>query len=307
MSRAQSAGALARRVALNPLAWILREDGVELLDRDRLPGVLGEVRAAGFDAVMADVPADLSVTEYRALLDDAGLRPAPGYFAAAFEDTGALPEILDSARRSAAEQAELGLTEVFVAGAMVPARLALPGVGAGFDEGRLATFTANLGGVALAMVAEGVRPCFHPHVGTLVEIEREVRFLLDHSDPRLLDFGPDTGHLFWAGMDPEVVIGDYADRVGAVHVKDVHRAVRAQAREDRVDYGEATFGRHLWTEPGRGDVDLTAVIDVLHDHTGWWVVEVDVPDRTTPARSAALSAAWVAEHLTAQRTEGVCP
>jgi inosose dehydratase len=169
----------------------------------------------------------------------------------------------------------------------------------------LATFAANLGGVALAMAAEGVRACFHPHVGTLVETEREVRYLLDHSDPRLLGFGPDTGHLFWAGMDPAVVIGDYADRVGAVHIKDVHGAVAAQARQDGVDYSEATFRRHLWTEPGRGDVDLAGVLDVLHGHAGWWVVEVDVPDRTTPAHSAALSAAWVAEHLNAQRTEGV--
>ena len=69
--------------------------------------------------------------------------------------------------------------------------------------------------------------------------------------------------------------------------------------------GEATWGRHLWTEPGRGDVDLAGVVDLLRDHVGWWVVEVDVPDCTTPARSAALSAAWVAEHLTARLTEGV--
>jgi inosose dehydratase len=292
-------------VALNPLAWILHEDGVRPLDRQRLPDVLWNVRAAGFDAVMAEVPPAVSLAEYCALLADAGLQPAPGYFAAAFEDADMLPATVDAARRCARQHAQLGLTEVFVAGAMVPHRLVRPAVGALSDPDRLAAFTANLTTVAAAMAAEGVHACLHPHVGSLVETEPEVRFVLDHSDPAVLGFGPDTGHLFWAGMDPRSVIAAYADRVGAVHIKDAHSEVVTRSIDDRVDYHEATFGRHLWTEPGRGDVDLEGVIDVLGEFRGWWVVEVDVPDRLSPAQSASFCAAWAAEHLTVQAARGV--
>jgi inosose dehydratase len=97
----------------------------------------------------------------------------------------------------------------------------------------------------------------------------------------------------------------YAERVGAVHVKDVHLEVVTRSIEDRIDYREATFGRHLWTEPGRGDVDLTGVIDVLGDFEGWWIVEVDVPDRLGPAQSASFCADWAAEHLIVQTAQGV--
>lgn len=302
---AAAAGATAPMVALNPLPWILGPQGVEPLDRRRLPAVLADVREAGFTAVMADVPADMAVPDYLEALDDAGLRPAPGYLAAPFHDGSALPEVLEAVRRTGRQHAELGLTEVFVAGDMLAHRTERPATGEAPDPGALATFSEQLERAAEVLAAEGVRACLHPHVGTLVEVEDEVRFVLDHTDAGLVGFGPDTGHLLWAGMDPAAIIGDYADRVAAVHLKDVHAAVATRAREQRLDYATATFGEHLWTEPGRGDVDLTAVLRALTGHTGWWLVEVDVPDRMTAQQSAALSAAWVRENLTAHDNRGV--
>jgi inosose dehydratase len=292
-------------VAINPLQWTLAvrdgaESGVVFLER-----VLREVQAAGFDAVMADIPSGMPVSEYRDRLAAHGLRPAPGYFAASFEQTPELAVVTESARRCAHAHAELGLTEIFVAGAMTGARLRRPAVGAGFDQDTLSRFTENLGRVAEAVVEEGLQPCLHPHVGTLVETEHEVRFVLDTVDRDVMAFGPDTGHLFWGGMDPAAVVADYAARVRAVHVKDVHRHVARSASDQQMTYEQATVHAHVWTEPGRGDVDLAAVLDALGDHTGWWLMEVDVPDRTTPQVSASLSAAWAKERLTAPRPLGV--
>jgi sugar phosphate isomerase/epimerase len=46
---------------------------------------------------------------------------------------------------------------------------------------------------------------------------------------RLLDFGPDTGHLTWARIDPVRLIGRYRDRAAGLHVKDVRlRCMRFQ-------------------------------------------------------------------------------
>ena len=60
---------------------------------------------------------------------------------------------------------------------------------------------------AQAITAEGLTPCFHPHVGSWIETEHEVRTLLDAVDARDLSFGPDTGHLFWGGSDPAELVG----------------------------------------------------------------------------------------------------
>ena len=54
----------------------------------------------------------------------------------------------------------------------------------------------------------------------------------------------------------------------------------------------------LWTEPGRGDIDLAAALGTLPDtFAGWVVVEVDVPEALSNLRSTELSADWITSHL----------
>ncbi|MEV7391328.1 sugar phosphate isomerase/epimerase [Streptomyces sp. NPDC091215] len=278
-------------IGINPLPWYFSRDGFSL-SREILPAVYREVRESGFHAVQADVPDGTTVKEFRALLADHGLSAAPGYFFAGFEEPAA-----EAARRHAAQQAELGLTEVFIAGAMAPERLTRPAVGHAYDPGRLDTIIEHLAAACEAVTAEGLRPCLHPHVGTWIETEAETRKVLDSIDPALLAFGPDTGHLHWAGADLAALIRAYADRVGAVHLKDVHTAA---ARVTDGDYFEATYGRHVWTEPGQGDIDFAGVLKALpEDWDGWFVVEVDVPDQGgDPKGSAVLAGQWIGDHFT---------
>jgi inosose dehydratase len=185
------------------------------------------------------------------LLSDHGVRPAPGYFSGDYDVPAAgLPGLIDAARRHASVQAELGLTEVFLASHLNPARIGAPAIGTDFDAARLELVIERIAAVAGAITAEGVTPCFHPHVGSWIETEHEVRAMLDSVDASILSFGPDTGHLFWAGMNPAAVIADYAPRVRAVHLKDVHRPAAVRAREQGDDYMGATVTQHVWTEPG---------------------------------------------------------
>jgi inosose dehydratase len=285
-------------VAINPLPWVLGPDGFDLSPTTVRAAVAG-IATAGFTAMHADVPESWSAEEYRTVLADHGVQPAPGYFGAHFDcPADEIPALVDAARRHAAVQAELGLTEVFLASHLNTARIANPAVGADFDAGQLALVIERIATVAQAIGSEGPRPCFHPHVGSWIETELEVRAMLDAIDPSVLAFGPDTGHLFWGGTDPSKVISDYADRIGAVHLKDVHRQAAQRSQEQGDDYAGATFVEHVWTEPGRGDVDFDAVFAALPDnYAGWLVVEVDVPDLPSKEESTAESARWI----TAQR------
>jgi inosose dehydratase len=286
---------LLTKVAVNPLPWVLTAEGFDLSLTTVRAAVAG-IAEAGFTAMHADVPEGMSAAEYRSLLADHGVQPAPGYFGAFFDcSADDVPSLLDAAKRHAEIQDELGLTEVFLASHLSPARIARPAVGADFDAARLELVIERIAATADAITAQGITPCFHPHVGSWIETESEVRALLDSIGPSVLSFGPDTGHLYWGGTDPAKIVADYADRVGAVHLKDVHRHVADTAREATADYWEATFGQHVWTEPGRGDVDFDAFLDALPESfVGWFVVEVDVPDLPTKEESTAESARWVA-------------
>jgi inosose dehydratase len=146
------------------------------------------------------------------------------------------------------------------------------------------------------MTAEGVVPCLHPHVATWIETPQETETVLRGVDPGVLMFGPDTGHLAWAGADPAAFIEKHLDRVGAVHLKDVRHAVGHESRQEALDYRD-TVAKNVWTEPGRGDVDFDAVLEVLSRFDGWYVIEVDLADQPTPRETAEVSAQWVKQHL----------
>jgi inosose dehydratase len=292
------------QVGFNPLTWYMTSAGPDRAAAPALPEIYRRIRAAGFDAVHAEVPDGMSVPDYRALLADTGLAPAPGYFQARFSDDEATREAMESARRAAVQHAELGLTRIFIADQFgAEPRTAAPAQGAGFEPGRLEAVIGNLGAVAEVMVAEGVTPCLHQHVGTWIETPRETEAVLAGISPGLLLFGPDTGHLAWAGADPAGFIEAHLDRVGAVHLKDVRAAVRAEAQETDRNYRETT-GRHVFTEPGRGDVNFAAVLRVLSRFDGWYVVEVDIADQPTPEETARVSAEWVRAHLTGTEVSG---
>jgi inosose dehydratase len=287
------------QVAFNPLTWFLRPDGTfDPSTAPPLPEIYRKIRDAGFDAVHVDVPDGMSTSEYRKLLDETGLAPAPGYFQAPFADADTLAAVREEAKRVAGQHAHLGLTRIFIADQFgAEARVATPAVGAGFDRHRLDRIIENLATVAASMVSEGVVPCLHPHVGTWIETAEETTAVLDRVDRNVLLFGPDTGHLAWAGADPAAFIDQHLDRVGAVHLKDLRRALGRESRAEQRDY-QRTVAVHLWTEPGRGDVDYDAVLRVLSRFDGWYVIEVDLADQPTPEETAAVSARWVREHLT---------
>ena len=276
-----------RRVAINPLPWILGDTAFNL-SRETLTLAMTELRPIGFDHLTIDVPDGWTTPHYSALLTEHGFRPAPGYFSGDWSDRAAHAGLVERVKVHANVHAELGLDRAFIAHDLVPERIERPAVGSG--TAALPVIADGLALAAEAARAEGVRYALHPHVGSPVETEPEVRAVLDATAGSALAFGPDTGHLAWAGADPADLVRDYAERVIAVHLKDVEPEARAAAIAAGDDYRAATVDRHLWIEPGRGMVDFDAVFDALPpDFDGWFVIEVDVPHAPTAAESSAIS------------------
>jgi inosose dehydratase len=287
------------RLAIDPLPWYLRLDGWHPEAAPPLPEIYRQIREAGYGAVHVDIPRDMSVAEYTTLLSSSGLAPAPGYLALAMSDDEAITQALDDVHRIASDHAALGLTTMFLSDhSPAEERRRTPGVGAAFDPTRFETVLGNVTRVAEAMSSEGVVGCLHQHVGTWIETGDETAAALEQIAPDLLMFGPDTGHLAWAGCDPGVLIERFRSRVAAVHVKDMRAAVADEGKQKGWSYAE-TAAAHLWTEPGRGDIDLQRVIAALDGFDGWWVIDVDIADQPTPEDTARVSAQWAAQHLPA--------
>ena len=147
--------------------------------------------------------------------------------------------------------------------------------------------------MAEATKGHGVTSCLHQHVGSWIEVEEEVEWLLDRTDPDLLALGPDTGHHAWAATEPVAFFTRHSKRIKAIHLKDIRVSVADATRGvEGIGYREVV-GRGIWTEPGRGDLDLRGAMNALGpDFSGWAIVEVDAPDLPTAQESARASGDW---------------
>jgi len=293
----------ASRIALNPIQWMATDDG--WLDPSQAPApeqLLALVKKAGFDGVMAAVPAGWSPARYQGVAGDLGLALAPGYFPCRSDGRdGAEAQVLADAATAARQHAELGIADIGLGLGMSKGapRVVHPAQGYEPDPARLAALTELIRKIAGVMTAEGVRPALHPHVGTWIETADEGRAVLDTLGPDELGFLPDTGHLAWAGVDVRAIIADYPGRVPFVHVKDCRLSVAAQGRSEDWDY-QRTALAGLWVEPGRGELALTEILGALPgDFAGWLMVEVDRPDIADPYESAVVSANWMRAHYSA--------
>jgi inosose dehydratase len=144
--------------------------------------------------------------------------------------------------------------------------------------------------VGAITLAEGVRSCFHNHVGTVIETREEIDRLLMLTDPDLVFLGPDTGHLAWAGVDPVAFCRGYAKRIKTLHLKDIDCDVRDRGREAGWDYN--TFSEQgIFVELGEGCVSFPAIFDILSevDFSGWLITETDVTQKPTAQESVTIS------------------
>ncbi|MFE4539345.1 sugar phosphate isomerase/epimerase family protein [Streptomyces scopuliridis] len=288
------------RLAINPLQWVASADGwINPALAPSLDDQLSVIRDSGITALHSTVPGDLTPRAYAERLAEYGISPAPGYIPVRLSDDE--PErrtFRDTAARVAAEHVALGVPTVFLAMGMAKdaERVARPAVGHLADQDRLEKVRDLLAEIAGIIRAEGVTPAFHPHVGTWAETEEETRFVLDTVDASVLAFGPDLGHLAWAGADATGLVRDYADRVASVHIKDLDLSLAAQARAAGWDYRKTVLAG-LWSEPGHGSADIDGFVNALpDDFEGWLIIEVDRGAQPTPEESVRLCGEWAGRH-----------
>nr|NLD41363.1 TIM barrel protein [Actinomycetales bacterium] len=283
-------------VAINPLQYFATPEGY--LDWDQAPPwpeLMAELKSAGFDAVHTRFPAGFAPRDYGQIIRDAGLTPAPGTIQFDIPEDGvSIEETVEHFRRNAVGYAELGMDHIFILPAVREdaLRLITPAVGAHADNARLDSVVRVLEAACRASVDEGVLPILHQHVGAWVETAEETRYVMDRVDPEILGFGPDNGHMSWAGVDPIELITEYRDRVRGVHLKDFRQNVIDESRARGRTYQETVLAG-LWTEPGQGDFNFDRLWDALGaDFAGTIVIEVDRGTIEPPFESVRACAEW---------------
>jgi inosose dehydratase len=190
--------------------------------------ILAEIAQAGYDGAPAGPHNQRTAQDTLALYARDGLRPAPGYFGADFWRAEARATILEQAQRYAACTRELGCTELYVAAGgfsgyvtargqnrMQIAARVTPADALSDDEFK--RFAETLNAFGAITLREGVRSCFHNHVGSVIESGEEIERLPALADPDVIFLGPDTGHLAWAGVDVLLFCRAHIERIKTHH------------------------------------------------------------------------------------------
>ncbi len=267
------------KVGVNPIAWS-NGDFPELGDGIGLSRCLTEIRRAGFAGTELGHGFPTEPAALRAALDAHGLELIsawyPSYVLTRGADAearafGELVRLLSKvggryavvAEQTRSVQRDRGAPLGFRRGASVLS---------GSEWDRLAQGIERL---AASAREHGIELVYHPHMGTLIQDEEQVRALVERTSEQVR-LTADTGHIRFAGDDPARFFERFLDRIGLVHLKDVRAPVVERFTRSPSSFYQAVV-EGVFTVPGDGDLDFAAVFEVLRRgrYEGWLVVEAE--------------------------------
>jgi inosose dehydratase len=126
----------------------------------------------------------------------------------------------------------------------------------------------------LARDKYGIRATIHPHAGGYIEFEDEIARLAGDIPQDVAGLCLDTGHTWYAGMDPVDTLRKYADRLDYIHFKDIDEAVFDRVMGERIRFFEAC-GQGVMCPIGNGCIDYAAIRTLLDElgYEGFITVE----------------------------------
>ena len=143
------------------------------------------------------------------------------------------------------------------------------------DDAAWASMMNNIRAISeLARDKYGIRATIHPHAGGYIEFEDEIARLAADIPQEVAGFCLDTGHTWYAGMDPVETLRTYADRLDYIHFKDIDKAVFDRVMGEHIRFFEAC-GQGVMCPIGNGCIDYPAIRTLLDElgYEGFITVE----------------------------------
>jgi inosose dehydratase len=153
------------------------------------------------------------------------------------------------------------------------------------DEKRAIANTAKVANQIgrIALEEYNIKTDIHPHVGSLIENPRQIDSLMEQTDSKYFNLGPDTAQIWMGGGEPVAFFEKYKHRLVYMHYKDIRAYNRSlPGYMDNV------------IELGRGVIDFPALHRILKSiqYKGWITIDLDNA-RISPLESAKVQRAYI--------------
>lgn len=145
----------------------------------------------------------------------------------------------------------------------------------------------------------GMQLVYHPHIGTGVEKFADIDRLMNGTDPENVKLLLDTGHLYYAGVDPLAVTKKYANRIEHVHLKNIRQSVLDESQKTGRSFLDS-IREGIFTVPGdpAGAIDFQPILQELAkaNYEGWLMVEAEQdPNKAEPLKYALIARSYLGE------------
>ncbi|HYO83920.1 MAG TPA: myo-inosose-2 dehydratase [Bryobacteraceae bacterium] len=263
---------------------------------------VSEMALAGFHgcSIGHKYPTDAVVLKRE--LDLRGLRVSEPWTSTYFTNKAMKQQTLDAFDKEMAFIKSLGATDMVVAefgGAVNPLPVALFANRPIFSDDQWTALFEGLNQLGKRAKQNGMRLCYHPHMGTGVMTRPDVDCLMENTDPDLVFLLLDTGHLAFAGADPLDVARTYGKRIKHLHIKDVRADIVTKARHENLSF-QQSIELGVFTVPGDGAINFVPIFQALADadYEGWLVIEAEQdPAKANPLQYAKMARAYLHKTL----------
>lgn len=188
--------------------------------------------------------------DYKRILTDRGLQPVTLYTPYGVTDPAEMEAALERGRQSFAYLAAAGCQFALLDGGGHEE-------GADRDEETIVV-AESANRLAELAIQAGLRGVWHQHYGTVIEYGPQFHRFMELTDPKLVEFCPDTAQLMLGDIDCEDTFRRYLDRITYVHFKDLDSERRMR-------------------ETGGGLVKFEPLRDMLVEagYSGWITPDLD--------------------------------
>ncbi|MBI1224688.1 MAG: TIM barrel protein [Bacteroidetes bacterium] len=131
----------------------------------------------------------------------------------------------------------------------------------------------------------GIRYAYHNHAYSFEPVDGQLPqdYMLNNTDPGIVDFEMDIYWVVTAGKDPIEYLQKYPDRFRLCHVKDRIKDLPLTEREASCDLGT-------------GSIDFAKILGVAREKgMKYYIVEQERWDNSTPMKSAEADAAYMSK------------
>ena len=290
------------KLGICPIGWT-NDDMWDLGDENTFQQCISEMRLAGFTGCEIGHKYPSDVKELKEALDLRGMTVASKWFSS-FLGTKPFEETFEEFKKEIEYLCYAGATAINISEQSYSIQgnpdLSIFDNKARFTDAEFAQMCDGLNKLAEYAKSNGIRACFHHHMGTCVQtLEETERMLNNTSDDLLLCY--DTGHWTFSEVDPMAILNEFPNRIGHVHLKNMRRAICDQAIKESWSFLKSVRNG-CFTVPGdpEGCVDFPAVLKKLDEigYEGWIMVEAEQdPAKANPFKYAKMAYEYITAEM----------